>query len=109
MKDYKSYYNSLREKVKAVGGYIAQEEQNQSDYKIENSLVIKVPVDQFDNALVQLTANTENLNEKKITLSDVTTEVIDTKSRMEAKRQVRLRYSTAEAGKEHGRDTPCTK
>ena len=92
VKDYKSYYNSLREKVKAVGGYIAQEEQNQSDYKIENSLVIKVPVDQFDNALVQLTANTEKINEKKITSSDVTTEVIDTKSRMEAKRQVRLRY-----------------
>jgi hypothetical protein len=92
VKDYKSYYGSLREKVKSVGGYIAQEEQNQSDYKIENSLVIKVPVDQFDNALVQLTANTERINEKKITSSDVTTEVIDTKSRMEAKRQVRLRY-----------------
>lgn len=92
VKDYKSFYASLHEKVKSVGGYIAQEEQGQSDYKIENSLVIKVPVDQFDNALMQLTANTEKINEKKITSDDVTTEVIDTKSRMEAKRQVRLRY-----------------
>jgi hypothetical protein len=92
VKDYKSFYSSIREKVRSAGGYIAQEEQNQSEYKIENSLVIKVPVDQFDNALFQLTSNTERINEKKITSSDVTAEVIDTKSRMESKKQVRLRY-----------------
>ena len=92
VKDYNTFYSSLREKVKATGGYIAQEEQTQSDYKIENSLTIKVPVDQFDNAVVQLTTNTQKINEKKITSQDVTTEVIDTKSRMEAKKQVRLRY-----------------
>ncbi|HKO82493.1 MAG TPA: DUF4349 domain-containing protein [Chitinophagaceae bacterium] len=92
VKDYNTFYTSLREKVRAAGGYIAQEEQSQSDYKIENSLIIKVPVDQFDNAVVQFTANTEKINEKKISSQDVTTEVIDTKSRMEAKKQVRLRY-----------------
>lgn len=92
VKDYNSFYISLREKVRAAGGYIAQEEQSQSGYKIENSLTIKVPVDQFDNAVVQLTSSTEKINEKKITSQDVTTEVIDTKSRIEAKRQVRLRY-----------------
>jgi hypothetical protein len=92
VKDYNTFYSSLREKVRAAGGYIAQEEQRQSEYKIENSLTIKVPVDQFDNAVVQLTSSTEKINEKKITSQDVTTEIIDTKSRMEAKRQVRLRY-----------------
>jgi hypothetical protein len=92
VKDYHKYYASLREKVKALGGYIAQEEQNQSEYKIENSLVIKVPVDQFDNAIVQLSANTEKVNERKVNSQDVTMEMVDTKSRMEAKRQVRLRY-----------------
>jgi hypothetical protein len=92
VKDYNTFYSSLRERVKNLGGYIAQEEQSQSDYKIENSLTIKVPVDQFDNAVTQLTVNTEKLNEKKISSQDVTTEVVDTKSRMEAKKQVRLRY-----------------
>jgi hypothetical protein len=92
VKDYNTFYSSLRERVKNLGGYIAQEEQSQSDYKIENSLTIKVPVDQFDNAVAQLTVNAEKLNEKKISSQDVTTEVVDTKSRMEAKKQVRLRY-----------------
>ncbi|MDP4264357.1 MAG: DUF4349 domain-containing protein [Bacteroidota bacterium] len=92
VKDYNSFYTSLREKVKSMGGYIAQEEQAQSDYKIENSMIIKVPVDQFDNAVVQLTGNAQKINERKITSQDVTTEVVDTKSRMEAKKQVRQRY-----------------
>lgn len=92
VKDYNAFYSSIRNKVKAAGGYIAQEEQTQSDYKIENSLAIKVPVDQFDDAVAQLSLNTERVNEKKITSQDVTTEIVDTKSRMEAKKQVRLRY-----------------
>jgi hypothetical protein len=92
VEDYNKFYTSLREKVRNLGGYIAQEEQTQSDYKIENAVMVKVPVDQFDNAVIQLTANTQKINDKKITSQDVTTEVIDTKSRLEAKKQVRLRY-----------------
>lgn len=92
VKDYNTFYSSFREKVRSFGGYVAQEEQNQSDYKIENTLVIKVPVDQFDNAVAQLTTNVTRINEKKISSQDVTSEFVDTKSRIEAKKQVRLRY-----------------
>ncbi len=92
VKEYNKYNTSLREKVKGFGGYIAQEEQSQSDYKIENSVTVKVPVDQFDNAVTLLTSNVEKVNEKKISSQDVTAEFVDTKSRLEAKRQVRERY-----------------
>ncbi|MBL0307034.1 MAG: DUF4349 domain-containing protein [Chitinophagaceae bacterium] len=92
VKDYTGYYSSLREKIKNLGGYIAQEEQRQSAYKIENTLVIKVPVEQFDNALAQLTDKAEKLNEKKITSQDVSAEYIDIRSRMESKKQVRQQY-----------------
>lgn len=92
LREYEPFNNSVREKIKQVGGYIAAEEQNQSDYKIENSMTIKVPVDQFDNAIALLSTNIQKINEKKITSQDVTTEVVDTKSRLEAKKQIRLRY-----------------
>jgi hypothetical protein len=92
VKDYNVYYSSLRENIRNSGGYLAQEEQTESDYKIENKLTIKVPVDQFDNAVSRFTANVEKLNEKRITSQDVTAEYVDTKSRIEAKKQVRLRY-----------------
>lgn len=90
--DYKAYNISLREKLKQFGAYIAQEEQSQSEYKIENILTIKIPVDQFDDAVNTISSNVKGLNEKKITSEDVTTEVVDTRSRLEAKKQVRLRY-----------------
>ncbi|MEQ1678731.1 MAG: DUF4349 domain-containing protein, partial [Chitinophagaceae bacterium] len=79
VKDYNKYYTSSREKIKSLGGYVAQEEQSQSDYKIENTLIIKVPVDQFDNAVILLSSNAEKVNERKISSQDVTTEFIDTK------------------------------
>ena len=92
VKDYNAFATSLREKIKEFGGYIAQEEQIQSDYKIENSLAIKVPVDQFDDAVAQISTRGEKVNEKKISSQDVTAEFVDTRSRMEARKQVRLRY-----------------
>ncbi|TMI72169.1 MAG: DUF4349 domain-containing protein [Bacteroidetes bacterium] len=92
VKDYNNFYASIREKVKSLGGYVAQEEQTQSDYKIENTMIIKVPVDQFDDAMAQLTIGVQKINGRNITSQDVTTEVVDTRSRMEAKKQVRQRY-----------------
>jgi len=92
IKNYKPFNDLIHENIRKYGGYIAQEEQNQTDYKIENAIVIKVPVDQFDNLVAALTAGDQKILEKKITSEDVTTQIVDTKSRMEAKKQVRLRY-----------------
>jgi len=92
VKNYKAFSQQLNEKVKKYGGYISQEEQAQSDYQIENSVVIKVPVDQFENAVNDLTKDVVKLNEKRISSEDVTTQLIDGRSRLEAKKQVRLRY-----------------
>src|SRR5437016_5215024 len=46
-KSHKSFNDFVHEQVKRSGGYVAEEEQNKSDYKIENIVTIKVPVDQF--------------------------------------------------------------
>ncbi|AXY73155.1 DUF4349 domain-containing protein [Paraflavitalea soli] len=92
VKDYVRFNELVRAAVKQSGGYIAQEEQSESDYKIENSITIKVPVDQFDNTVSALTPGKEKVLVRKITSQDVTGEVVDTRARLEAKRQVRLRY-----------------
>jgi Domain of unknown function (DUF4349) len=93
VKDFKTFSGQYREKIRGLGGYVAQEEQSQSEYKIENTIVIKVPVDQFDQALGLLTTGVEKINERKVTSQDVSAEYIDTKSRIEAKKQVRDRYT----------------
>jgi Domain of unknown function (DUF4349) len=89
-------YNSFNKKVQQAaaqfGGYIADEQQNETEYKIENTLTLKVPVDQFQEAVDFLTTGDGKINEKKITSEDVTSQNVDTKSRLEAKRAARMRY-----------------
>jgi hypothetical protein len=92
VKNFKDYTAQLHGKVRAAGGYIAQEEQNESAYKIENTVVIKVPVDRFDETVMQLASDSDKLVNKKISSEDVTMQLIDTKSRLETKKQVRERY-----------------
>jgi len=92
VKNYKAFNDMLRPLIKQDGGYIAQEEQVQDDYRIENNIVIKVPVDQFENAVQHLTATSGKITEKKITSEDVTGEYVDTKSDVVSKKKVRDRY-----------------
>jgi len=92
VKNYKSFNDLLHRTVKQSGGYIAQEEQNESTYKIENTLTIKVPVAQFDETLSQLASDSGKLLEKKISAEDVSMQIVDTRSRLETKKEVRERY-----------------
>jgi Domain of unknown function (DUF4349) len=90
--DFQRYTSRLHNAVKASGGYIAQEELTQSSGEIDNTVSIKVPVDRFDNLLLQLPSDSDRLVEKKITSEDVTMEFVDTKSKLETKKEVRERY-----------------
>jgi hypothetical protein len=92
VKNFKAYTARLHEQVKAVGGYIAQEEQNESTYKIENIVTVKVPVERFDETVMQLASDSDKLMNKRISTEDVTMQLVDTKSRMETKKEVRERY-----------------
>ncbi len=92
VKDYAKFNQVVHLSAEKFGGYIADEQQAETEYKIENTVIIKVPVDQFQSAVDFLTSGDGKINEKKISSEDVTTQVVDTKSRLEAKKQVRLRY-----------------
>lgn len=94
VKDYNKYYQTISEVVRREGGYIAQEDQQQTEYQIANNLLIKVPVDRFQETMDLISRGTgnEEVKDKKVSSEDVTTQMIDTKSRIETKKEVRLRY-----------------
>jgi hypothetical protein len=92
VKDFKKYNETIHNSIRQFGGYIAQEEQNLTDEKSETVLTLKVPVDQFEIVMNALPAGDVKVIQRKITSEDVTGEVIDTRSRLEAKKQVRLKY-----------------
>jgi hypothetical protein len=92
VKAYNKFNQLLHTSVAKFGGYIANEQQAETDYKIENTVTLKVPVDQFQAAVDFLTSGEGKINEKNISSDDVTTQYVDTRSRLEAKKQVRFRY-----------------
>ena len=92
VKNFKNYNDFLYSKVKQYGGYIAQEDNNLTDEKSETVVSIKVPVQLFDGLISDLTNTDNTILEKSIKSEDVTGEAVDTKSRLEAKKQMRLKY-----------------
>lgn len=92
VKNFKDYAVTVYNTVKQYGGYIASESQNQSDEKIESSITIKVPVDQFENVMNQLPGKDVKVIERKITTDDVSGEIVDVQARLEAKKQIREKY-----------------
>jgi len=91
--NYHKYNNQIHLLVKKWEAYIASEQENSSDYKIENSITIKIPVQYFDEAVQQISSSVPGkLLGKQITAQDVTSEYFDTRARMESKKRIRLRY-----------------
>ncbi len=93
LNDYHLFNNSVHNILQNYGAYISNEQQTQSDGKINNQLSIKVPVDRFENLIGYLTAEKKNkVLQKEIASSDVTAEYVDTRSRIETKKQLRAKY-----------------
>ncbi len=92
VKDFAKFNDLVHKSLRQFGAYIAQEDQTANDYSISNRISIKVPVDQFDYMVLAMNIADAKLLEKKITSEDVSGEVVDIKSRMEAKKQMRARY-----------------
>ena len=92
VKDFKKFNTQIHELSTKWEGYIAREEENDSDNKIKNSMTIKVPVLRFDEAINSISSLKGKMIVKQITSDDVTTEVLDIRTRAEAKKRIRLRY-----------------
>lgn len=92
LKDYNTYNTAIHAKVKSNGAYIAQEQQTETDNQLMNEITIKVPVDKFDDVMNSFAGDGIKVVGKNISTQDVTGEVVDTKARLEAKKEVRDRY-----------------
>ena len=92
LKDFNSYNTSIHKNIKAYGAYIAAEEQVQNEDRIENVVTIKVPVLQFEELMNSFNSPGVKVINRRISTEDVTGEVVDTKARIDAKKQVRESY-----------------
>ena len=101
--DFKNYTEKVHQTIKLYGGYIAQEDQNLSPEKSETVMSVKVPVIQFEPLLNQLHGKDVKITERKIITEDVTGQIVDTRARLEAKKQMRLKkHGVSEQVKKYG-------
>ena len=92
VKKFAKYNDLLRQKIQLYGGYIAGEDNFFTVEKSEMVVSIKVPVENFESLMNDLAGNDAKIIDRSIKTEDVTTQVIDIKSRLEAKKQMRLKY-----------------
>lgn len=92
LKDYARFDKDMRARLRNFGAYVSSEEQRTDDHRLSNTVVVKVPVAQFDNLINSFGGEGVDVVQKKISSDDVSGELVDIRSRTEAKKQVREKY-----------------
>jgi len=90
--NFKIYNTQIHDLITKWEGYIAKEEESSSDNRINNLLTIKVPTSHFDEAVNTISSLKGKMMVKQISSQDVTAEVMDIRTRAEAKKRIRLRF-----------------
>lgn len=82
----------IRTTAAELGGYIGNE--NIYDYKdrIEHTVVVRVPENNFDKLVDKISSSAEKIESKNINSLDVTEEFIDVEARVKTKKELESRY-----------------
>lgn len=78
--------------VKETDGYVSNDNVFNSTDRITHRLVIRVPAENFDRLLADISENAEKIDSKTIDALDVTEEYIDIESRIKTKKDLENRY-----------------
>ena len=92
-KDLNQTKSIIAKSVADLKGYISEESQNNSDYRKENKLVVRVPAGQFDSLLNVLGTHAGHFDSKNIHTQDVTEEFIDVSARLKTQRDLETQYA----------------
>ncbi len=92
VESYAAGLKQVKQIVSQFGGAISAENENNSQYRLENNMSIRVPAQQFDTLVNQLLTIAMYVENKQINTEDVTEQYVDIEARMNAKKQVEARY-----------------
>jgi hypothetical protein len=92
VKDYQVVRRTIGDIVGEFDAYISSEAESKTEYQVSNQMAIRISSVQFEALIDSLLGQAKNLDEKNITVEDVTEEFVDVKARLKAKRQVEERY-----------------
>ena len=83
---------TIYQAVKKHKGYVSSDAENQNSYRISNTIIIRIPSENFDSFLHDATAEVKQFDKKEINIHDVTEEFLDVEARLKAKKELENRY-----------------
>jgi hypothetical protein len=83
---------TIFEAINKYNGYVSSDQEFKSPGRKSNTLIIRVPADNFDNLLSDATQGVEKFESKEIDVKDVTEEFLDVQARLKTKKELELRY-----------------
>lgn len=78
--------------IKKFNGYSSSDNEYKNSNEISNSITIRVPSENFDNLLSEITVGVTKFDRKEITIKDVTVEFLDIEARLKTKKELEDRY-----------------
>lgn len=78
--------------VQKYGAYISQEDERATSFRIYQNMSVRIPKAHFDVFVTELSSGVKKIDEKSITVQDVTEEFIDSTARLAVKKETEQGY-----------------
>ena len=78
--------------VQKYGAYISQEDERASSSRIYQNMTVRIPKAHFDVFVTELSGGVKKIDEKSVTVQDVTEEFIDSTARLAVKKETEQGY-----------------
>ncbi|WP_179344593.1 DUF4349 domain-containing protein [Winogradskyella ursingii] len=90
--DLDKTYKDLASTISKYKGYIQDDASTKGYNQISRRLVVRIPIEDFQNTIDAISSNVEFFDTKQISSKDVTEEFIDLEARLKAKKTLEARY-----------------
>ena len=90
-KNIDSTRNNITAAVKKYNGYISSDDNYTTEERISNTLLVRIPDDNFDSFMADATRGVRRFDNRSVNLSDVTEQFIDINARLSTKKELEAR------------------
>ena len=90
--DLEKTYANLVLNIKKTNAVIQSDAESKSDYGMSRNLTIRIPSQNFDAFITDISKGVSYFDRKEISARDVTAEYIDTDARISSKKKLEIRY-----------------
>ncbi len=82
----------ISEAVKKYNAHVSKENEYKSSHRIARNVTLRIPANNFDKLLADISKGVEYFDEKTINVNDVTAEFLDISARLKTKKELETRY-----------------